>query len=261
MTERLGQFRSDLIHEGFNVLRQRRFALPLVELHQAALLAFEDMTVNAIRGGLWIARLQRGDQVEMVAVDLFQCSRGVASPASSENADQHPNSCQRSETSAIACELHDVGVKRKIRDLETFHLFRVQDGLAAGVQLFDQRGERGGDRIEVANFPRGRRACGNGARGQAFERFPNFEQFPDVVPVESDHHDSAPEDRFKQSFTDQLANRFTGWSPADTQFLGNGDVRNRFPSAQLAGRDLTLNVMIGHFAHWAGGPEYFGHGF
>ena len=47
MTERLGQFRPDLVHEGFDVLRHRGFPFPLVELLQTALLALRNMAVNA----------------------------------------------------------------------------------------------------------------------------------------------------------------------------------------------------------------------
>lgn len=252
MIEPLGQFRSDLFHEGFDVLRQRCFALPLVELRQTALLALENVAMNAVRSGLRVGRLQCGDQIEVVAVDLLQRRHRVPPSASCEYTDQQPQSGQRAEASPIARKLHEVRMKRQIRYLETLHLSSVEYGLAAGVEFFDQSGECRGDRAEVANLRWRRAARSDGACRQTFERFPHFEQFPDVVPVERDHHHAARGDRFEQSLADQLSDRFPRRGAADPQFLGNGDVRNRLPSAQLSRRDLALNVVVGNLTHRAG---------
>lgn len=260
MTERLSQFRADLIHEGFDVLGHRSFSFPLVELIETALLTLQNMAVNAVGRGLRIGRLQRADQVQMIAVDLLQCGDIVASPAGCENTDQQPDPSESLEASLVSRELHDVGVKRKVRHLETFHLFFVQDRLPAGVQFFDQRGESRSDGAEVANLSGRRRSSSDRARGQTFQRFPHLKQLPDIVTIESDYHHAAPGDRFQKSFTNQLADRFPRGRSADAQFLGNGDVGNGFASAQPARRDLALDVMVGHLAHGAGCLRYSGHG-
>ena len=260
MTNRLGQFRADLFHEGCDVLGHRGFPFALVELIETAFLTLQNMAMNAFGRGLRIGCLQRADQVQMIAVDLLQRGDVVTSAAGCENADQLPDPGQRLEASLVACELHDVGVKRKIGHLETFHLFFVQGLLPAVRQFLDQRGESRSDGAEVANRSGRRRASSNRACGQAFQRFPHFKQLPDVVPVEGDHHNAAPGDRFEEPFTNQLANRFTGGRAADAQFLGNGDVGNGFSGAQPAARDLALDVMVGHLAHGAGCLRYSAHG-
>lgn len=257
----LGQFRADLIHEGFDVLGHRGFSFPLVELIKTALLTLQNMAVNAVCRGLRIGRLQRADQVQMIAVDLLQCGRVVTSPPGGENADQLPDPSESFQASLVPSKLHDVGVKRKIGHLETLHLFFVQDRLPAGVQFLDQRGENRSDGAEVANLSGRRRASCDRARGQALQRFPHFKQFPDIVAVESNHHHAAPGDRFQESFTNQLADRFTRGRAADAQFLGNGDVGNGFSGAQLASRDLALDVMVSHLAPGTGTLGCFGHGF
>ena len=253
MTERLSQFRADLVHEGFDVLGHRGFTFPLVKLIETALLTLQNMAVNAVGRGLRIGRLQRADQVQMIAVDLFQYGDVVASPPGRENADQLPDPSESLQASLVPSKPHDVGVKRKVGHLETFHLFFVQDRLPAGVQLLDQRGESRSDGAEVANLSGRRRAASDRARGQTFQRFPHLKQLPDIIPVESDDHHTAPGDRFEEPFTNQLADRLPGGRAADAQFLGNGDVGNGFPGAQLAGRDLALDVMVGHLTHGAGG--------
>jgi len=261
MTDDLGQLRADLVHEGFDVLGHRGFSFALVELIEAALLTLQNMAVNAVRSGLRIGRLQRTDQVQMISVDLLQCGGVVTSPAGCENADQQPDSRQSLEASLVTCKLHDVSVKRKIGYLETFHLFFVQDGLPASVQFLDQRGKSRSDGAKVANLPGRRRPCGDRARPQAFQRFPHLEQLPDIVPVESDHHHAAPGNRFQESFTNQLPDRFAGGRAADAQFLGDGDVGNGFSGAQRAGRDLALDVMVRHLSPGTGSLGCFGHGF
>jgi hypothetical protein len=261
MTNGLGQFRADLVHEGFDILWHRGFPFPLVELIETTLLTLQNMAVNAVSRGLRIGRLQRTDQVQMIAVDLLQIGDIVTSPAGCENADQLSDSGQSLEASLVPCKLHDVGVKRQIGYLETFHLFFVQDRLKAGGQFLDQCGESRSDGAKVANLSGRRRACGDRARGQTFQCFPQFKQLPDVVPVESDHDNAASGNRFQESLTDQLADRFTGGRAADAQFLGNGHVRNGFSRAQLAGRDLALDVVVSHFAPGSGSLGCFGHGF
>jgi len=261
MTEALSQFRPDLVHKGFHILGHRSLSFPLVELIETALLTLQNMAVNAVGRSLRIGRLQRADQVQMIAVDLLQYGDTVASPARCENADQQPDSSQSLEAPLVTCKLHDVGVKREIGHLEAFHLFFVQDWLPAGIQFLDQRSENRSDGAEVANLPDRRRACSDRARGQAFQRFPHFKQLPDIVAVESDHHHAAPGDRFQESFAYQLADRFPGGRAADAQFLGNGDVGNGFSGAQRAGRDLALDVMVSHFAPGTGSLGCFGHGF
>jgi len=260
MTDNLGQFCADLVHEGFDVLGHRAFSFPFVELTEAALLTLQDVAMNAVGRGLRIGRLQRVDQVQMIAVDLFQYVDIVTSPAGRENADQQPDSSQSLEASLVTCKLHDVGVKREIGHLETFHLFFVQNRLPAGAQFLDQRGEIRGDGAEVANLPGRRRTSSDRARGQGFQRFPHFKQLPNVVPVESDHDDAAPRNRFQEPFTNQLADRFPRGRSADAQFLGNCDVGNGLAGAQLSGRDLALDVMVSHFAPGTGSLGCFGHG-
>jgi len=259
MTERLSQFRADLVHEGFDVLWQRGFSFPLVKLIETALLTLENMAMNAVGRGFWIGRLQRADQVQMIAIDLLQYCFIVTSPAGCENANQQPDSSQSLEASLVTSKLHDVGVKRKIGYFETFHLFFVQDRLSARVQLPDQRAQSRSDGAKIANLPGRRRACGDRARRQTFQRFPHFKQLSDIVPVQSDHHHAAPWDRFQQSFAYQLADRFPGGCAADAQFFGNGDVGNRLSGAQFACRDLALDVMVGHLAPGAGSLGCFGH--
>ena len=261
MTDNLGQFCADLVHEGFDVLGHRAFSFPFVELTEAALLTLQDVAMNAVGRGLRIGRLQRVDQVQMIAVDLFQYGDIVTSPAGRENADQQPDSSQSFEASFVPRKLHDVGVKREIGHLETFHLFFVQDRLPADGQFLDQRGESRSDGAKVANLSGRRRACGDCARGQTFQRFPHFKQLPDIVPVESDHDHAAPGNRFQESFTNQLADRFAGGRTADAQFLGDGDVGNGFSGAQLTGRDLALDVMVRHLSPGTGSLECFCHGF
>src|SRR6185312_9885785 len=125
MTDGLGQFGADLVHEGLDVLWYRGLSFPLVELIETALLALQNMAMNAVGRGVGIGRLQRTDQVQMIAVDLLQYGDIVASPAGRENADQLPDSGEGLETALVPRELHDVGVKRKIGHLETLHLFFV----------------------------------------------------------------------------------------------------------------------------------------
>ena len=48
MTDGLGQFRADLVHEGFDVLGHRGFSFPLVELIEAALLTLQNMAVDVV---------------------------------------------------------------------------------------------------------------------------------------------------------------------------------------------------------------------
>ena len=261
MTDYLGQFRADLVHERFDVLGHRGFSFPLVELIETALLAFQNMAMHAVGRGLRIGSLQRRDQVQMIAVDLLQYGDIVTAPAGCENADQQPDPSQCLEASLVTRKLHDVGVKRQIGYLETFHLFFVQHRLPAGVQFLDQCGESRSDGAEVANLCGRRRASSNRARRQAFECFPHFKQLPDIVPVESDHYHAASGNRFQESLTDQLADRFPRRRAADAQFLGNGDVGNGFSGAQLAGRDLALDVMVRHLAPGSGSLGCFGHGF
>lgn len=261
MTDGLGQFRADLVHEGFDVLGHRGFSFPLVELIETAFLALQNMAVNAFGRGLRIGRLQRADKVQMIAVDLLQYGNIVTSPAGRENADQLPDPSQSLEASLVPCKLHDVGVKRQIGYLETFHLFFVQDRFSAGVQFLDQRGESRSDGAEVANLCGRRRTPSDRSRGQAFQRFPHFKQLPDIVPVESDHHHAAPGDRFEEPLTNQLADRFAGGCAADAKFLRNRDVGNGLSGAQLAGRDLALDVMVRHLAPGSGSLGCFGHGF
>ena len=81
MTERLSQFRADLVHEGFDVLWQRGFSFPLVKLIETAFLTLQNMAVNAVGRGFRIGRLQRADQVQMITVDLLQYCAIVTSPA------------------------------------------------------------------------------------------------------------------------------------------------------------------------------------
>ena len=261
MTEPLSQFRPDLVHERFHILGHRSFSFPLVELIETAFLTLQNMAVNAVGRSLRICRLQRVDQVQVIAVDLLQYGEIVTSPARCENADQLPDSSQSLEASLVTCKLHDVGVKRKIGYLESFHLFFVQDRLPAGGQFLDQRGESRSDGTEVANLYGRRRASSDRTRGQAFQRFPHFKQLPDIVSIESDHDHPATGDRFQESFTYQLADRFPGGRPADAQFLGNGDVGNGFSGAQRASRDLALDVMVSHLAPGTGSLGCFGHGF
>jgi hypothetical protein len=261
MTDGLGQFRADLVHERFDVLWHRGFSFPLVELIEAAFLALQNMAMNAVSRGLGIGRLQRADQIQMVAVDLLQIGDIVTSPAGCENTDQLPDSGQSLEASLVPCKLHDVSVKRKIGHLEAFHLFFVQYRLPAGGQFLDQRGESRSDGAKVANLCGRRRSSSDRARAQAFQRFPHLKQFPDVVAVESDYHHTAPGDRFEEPLTNQLANSFTGGRAADAQFLGNGDVGNGFSGAQRSGRDLALDVMVSHLAPGTGSLGSFDHGF
>src|SRR5512135_2262110 len=56
MTERLGQFRADLVHEGIDVLWHRSFPFPLVELIETAFLTLQNMAMNAVNRGLRIGR-------------------------------------------------------------------------------------------------------------------------------------------------------------------------------------------------------------
>jgi len=261
MTDDLGQFRADLVHEGFDILGHRGFSFPLVEFIKTAFLAFQNMAMNAVGRGLGIGRLQRADQIQMVAVDLLEYGDIVPSPAGRENANQLPDSGQSLEASLVPCKLHDVSVKRKIGHLEAFHLFFVQDRLPAGIQLLDQRGESRSDGAKVANLSGRRRASSDRARGQALECFPHFKQLPDIVTIESDHHYAASGNRFQESLTDQLADRFPRGRAADAQLLGNGDIGNGFSGAQLASRDLALDVMVRHLAPGSGSLGCFGHGF
>lgn len=261
MTEDLSQFRADLVHERFDVLWHCGFSFPLVELIEAAFLALQNMTMNAVGRGLRIGRLQRADQIQMIAVDLLQRGGVVTSPSGRENADQLPDSSQSLQASLVPSKLHDVGVKSKIGHLEAFHLFFVQDWLPACGQLLDQRGESRSDGAEVSNLPGQRSASSDRARGQAFQRLPHLEQLPDVIPIESDHNHAAPGDRFQQPLANQLADRFASGRSADAQFLRNGDVRNRFSGAQLAGRDLALDVVVSHLAPGTESLGCFGHGF
>jgi len=257
----LRQFRPDLVHEGLDVLGHRGFSFPLVKLIETALLTLQNMAVNAVDRGLRVGLLQRCDQVQMVAVDLLQYGDVVTSPPGCKNADQQPDSSQSFEASLVPRELHDVRVKSKIGHLETFHLFFVQDRLAAGVQFLDQRAKSRSDGAKVANLPGRRRARGDRASCQTFQRFPHFKQLPDIVPVESDDHHAAPGNRFQESFTNQLADRFAGRRAADAQLLRNGDVGNGFSGAQLAGRDLALDVMVRHLSPGTGSLGCFAHGF
>ena len=257
----LGQFRADLGHEGLDILGHRSFAFPLVELIQTAFLTLQNMAMNALGRGLRIGRLQGADQVQMIAADLLQCGDIVTSSAGREYADQQPDPGQSLEASLVPGELHDIGVKRKIGHLETFHLFLVQHRLPAGVQLLDQRVESRCNGAKVANLSGRRGASGNRPRGQAFQRFAHFKQLPDVVPVESDHHHASPADRFEEPLTNQLANSLAGGRAADAEFLRNGDVGNGLSGTQFAGRDLALDVMISHFAPGTGSLGYFAHGF
>ena len=261
MKERLCQLRTDLVHEGFDILGHRSFSFALVELIETAFLALQNMAMNAINRGLRIGRLQRADQVQMIAVNLLQYGDIVTSAAGRENADQQPDSSQSLEAPLVPCKLHDVGVKRKIGYLETFHLLLVQDRPPAGVQFLDQCGESRSDGAEVANLRGRRRTSSDGARGQTLECFPHFKQLPDIVTVKSDHHHAAPWDRFQESLTDQLTDRFPRGRAADAQFLGNGDVGNGFSGAQLSRRDLALDVVVRQLAPGTGSLGCFGHGF
>ena len=261
MTERLGQFRADLVHEGLDVLWHRRFPFPLIELIQSALLTFQNMAVNTICRSFRISRLQRADQVQMIAVDLLECSDIMTSAAGRENADQQSDAPQSLEASFVPRKLHDVRVKRQIGYLETFHLFFIEDRLPASLQFLDERGECRRDGAKVANLGRRRRASSDRPRRQTFQRLPHLEQLPDVVTVESDHHHAAPRNRFEEPLAHQLADRFARGRAADTQLLRNGDVGNRFAGAQQAGRDLALDVMVGYLAPGTGCLGCFGHGF
>lgn len=261
MTENLSQFRADLVHKGLDILGYRGFSFALVELIETTFLTLQNMAMNAVGRGLRIGGLERADQIQMIAIDLLQNGDIVTSAAGRENADQQPDSGQRLEASLVTRELHDVGVKRQVGHLEPFHLFFVQDRLPAGVQFLDQCRESRSDGAEVANLCGRRRASSDGARRQALECFAHFEQLPDIVPVESDHHHAASGNRFQESLTDQLADRFPRGRAADAQFLGNGDVGNGFSSAQLARRDLALDVMVRHLAPGTGSLGCFDHGF
>ena len=108
---------------------KRSFTFALIELFQPALLALRNMAVNALRRSLRIGRLQSCDQVQMVAVDLFQRRQVVPAAPGCENADQQPDARQRLQASPVACELHDVGVKRKVGHLKALHLFLIQESV------------------------------------------------------------------------------------------------------------------------------------
>lgn len=250
---RLGQFGADLIQEGFDVLRQRGLAFALVEFFQAAFLALRNVAVDTFGGCLGVALLKGVDQVLMIPVDLFQRGQSVTSAARGENADQQTDPGERPEAPLVARELHDVGVERQVGNFEALHLLFVEDRLAAGFEFLDQRGERRGDGADVAQLCWRWNACGDGSSGEAFQGFPNFEQLPNVIPVQSDDNDTAGGDGFEETFADQLPDRFARGGATDAEFLGDRDVGNRLAGAQCTGGDFALDVVVGHFAHRAFG--------
>ena len=75
----------------------------------------------------------------MIAVDLFQGRQVMPAEPRRKDANQQPDAGQRLQASSVARELHHVGVKRKVGDLKTLHLFLIQGRFAARFQLFDQR--------------------------------------------------------------------------------------------------------------------------
>ena len=141
---KLGQFRPDLGHEAFDVLRQRGFTFALIEFLKTALLTFGDMAVDAIHGSLRVPLLDRAHQVLMITADLLQGRQRMAATPCREDSNQKPKSSERLQAPLVAGELHDVSVKGQVGNLEPFHLILVQERFAAGFEFFDQRRQRGG---------------------------------------------------------------------------------------------------------------------
>jgi len=249
MNRSLGEFRLNFGQKCFDVLGQSRFAFTPVELFQAAIPAARNVARNASDGSLGVAGLDRLNQVKVISANLLERGDIVPAAARREDSNQQPNAGKDFEAPAIPGELHQVGVKRKIGDLKAFHLLLIQRGLVAAIEFFDERGHRRSYGTKIAHFSRRWRVGRDCARGKPFQGLSHFKQLADIVPVQRDHDDASACYRFKQSFADQLANRFARRSAADAQFFRDAHVGDRRAGTQLPGGNLALDVVVGHLAH------------
>ena len=255
----LRQLRLNLREERIDVLRQCSFAFAVIEFLQSALLTLNDVAANTCGAGFRVAGLDGGDEVHMVPADLFQRGESVTASPCCKYADQQTNTGQDSEASFIASELHEVGVEGKVGDLKALHLFIIQSWFAASLEFLNQSRQGRSDGAEIPKLGGRKGPRRDSARCQPFQGFPQFEQLPNVIPVEGDDDHTSSGNCLEKSLADQLPDGFAGRGTADAQFLGDADIGNRFARSEAPGRNLSLYVVIGHFAHRPGGFRWSGH--